>query len=102
MPVYTIETTYQLPIYRQRTYKAATVEDACRLVIDDEGWEDEKSDVDTSGTTAVSTLPISSPLMPRSAGTWPPSSRMSRVDPSPNIQTRTTPRSRRSCADGGL
>jgi hypothetical protein len=53
MPLYTIETTYHLPVYRQRTYDAATVEAACRLAIGDEGWDDGKEDVDTSGDTYV-------------------------------------------------
>jgi hypothetical protein len=53
MPVFTIETTYRLPIYRQRTYEAETVEKACNLAVADEGWDDEKSDVDTSGETYV-------------------------------------------------
>ncbi|MCW8060496.1 hypothetical protein [Agrobacterium tumefaciens] len=53
MPAYTIETTYRLPVYRRRTYEAETVEDACRLAVDDEGWEDGSEDVDTSGETYV-------------------------------------------------
>ncbi|MES4992578.1 hypothetical protein ACTJJ7_11695 [Phyllobacterium sp. 22229] len=53
MPVFTIETTYHLPVYRQRSYQAATAEDACRLAVDDDGWEDGSEDVDTSGETYV-------------------------------------------------
>ena len=49
MPIYTVETTYHLPVYRQRSYVANTPEAACGLAIDDEGWED----VDTSGETYV-------------------------------------------------
>jgi hypothetical protein len=56
MPVFTIETTYRLPIYRQRTYDAQTAEQACDLAMADEGWDDEKSDVDTSGDTYVTGL----------------------------------------------
>jgi hypothetical protein len=37
MPVFTIETTYRLPVYRQQTYEAATMEEACRRAIDDDG-----------------------------------------------------------------
>jgi hypothetical protein len=55
MPIYTIETTYHLPVYRQRTYEAATTEDACRLAIDD-GWGNAKEDVDTSGETHITGL----------------------------------------------
>lgn len=53
MPSYTVETTYHLPVYRQRSYDAATLEDACRLALEDEGWDDGKEDVDASGETYV-------------------------------------------------
>ena len=53
MPTFTIEMTYRLPIYRQRSYEAETLDDACALAIADEGWDDEKSDVETSGDTYV-------------------------------------------------
>ncbi|RTM09668.1 MAG: hypothetical protein EKK31_05340 [Hyphomicrobiales bacterium] len=53
MPIYTVETTYHLPVYRQRSYKAATPEQACRLAIDDDRWGDAKEDVDTSSETYV-------------------------------------------------
>lgn len=53
MPLFTIETTYRLPIHRQRTYEAGTLEHACNLAVADEGWDDEKSDVETSGDTYV-------------------------------------------------
>lgn len=53
MPPYTVETTYRLPVYRQRTYDAATPEEVCRLALEDEGWEDGKEDVETSGETYV-------------------------------------------------
>ena len=53
MPIFTIETTYRLPVYRQRSYEAETLDTACALAIADEGWDDEKSDVETSGDTYV-------------------------------------------------
>lgn len=53
MPLYTIETTYRLPYYRQRTYNAATVEDACRLAVDDDDWDNEKPDFECAGETYV-------------------------------------------------
>jgi hypothetical protein len=53
MPVFTIESTYRLPVYRQRSYEAQTLAAACALAITDEGWDDEKSDVETSGDTYV-------------------------------------------------
>ena len=54
MPTFTIETTYHLPIYRHRTYEADTSDEACRLAIEDDGWSNEKSDIDNSGETYVS------------------------------------------------
>jgi hypothetical protein len=53
MPTFTVETTYRLPVYRQRSYQAETLEAACALAVADEGWDDEKSDVETSGDTYV-------------------------------------------------
>jgi hypothetical protein len=53
MPTFTIETTYRLPVYRQRNYEAETLEAACALAVADEGWDDEKSDVETLGDTYV-------------------------------------------------
>ena len=53
MPVFVVETTYHLPVYRQRLYDAETVDAACHLAVEDEGWADERSDVDTSGETFV-------------------------------------------------
>lgn len=53
MPEYIIETTYHLPVYRQRTYQAETVDEACRLAVENEGWDNERSDGDTSGETYV-------------------------------------------------
>jgi hypothetical protein len=54
VPTFTIETTYHLPIYRHRIYQADTSDEACRLAIEDDGWSDEKSDIDNSGETYVS------------------------------------------------
>ena len=53
MPLFTIETTYRLPVYRHRTYEADSLEAACRLAVDDEGWGDAEEDVDSSGETYV-------------------------------------------------
>jgi len=38
MPLYTIETTYHLPVYRHCTYEAASADEACELAIDDDDW----------------------------------------------------------------
>jgi hypothetical protein len=54
MPVFTIETTYHLPIYRHRAYAADTLEEACRLAIQDDDWRFERRDYDNSGEVYVS------------------------------------------------
>ncbi|HEX5998757.1 MAG TPA: hypothetical protein VFZ16_05070 [Hyphomicrobiaceae bacterium] len=54
MPVFTIETTYRLPAYRQRTYEAGTIEEACRLAIEDDDWSGQEEDYDASGEMYVS------------------------------------------------
>ena len=53
MPLVTIETTYNLPVFRQRTYEAETIDQACRLAIEDDDWSGEKADVESSGDTYV-------------------------------------------------
>jgi hypothetical protein len=50
---YTIETMYHLPVYRRRTYRAATVAQACRLAIEDEEWAAGSLDHDSAGETFV-------------------------------------------------
>ena len=54
MPVYTIETTYRLPVFRQRSYEAPTLAEACRLAIEDDDWEKEARDYESAGETYVS------------------------------------------------
>lgn len=53
MPVFTIETTYHLPVFRHRTIEAPTVEEACRLAVEDDDWEGQVEDYETSGETHV-------------------------------------------------
>lgn len=53
MPVFTIETTYRLPVYRQRPYEASTLAEACRLAIEDDDWDAAKEDHDTAGESYV-------------------------------------------------
>jgi len=50
---FTIETTYRLPVYRQRTYEAETLDQACWLAIEDDDWSEQKEDYDCSGDTYV-------------------------------------------------
>ncbi|WP_180356140.1 hypothetical protein [Aliirhizobium smilacinae] len=51
MKRFRIDTEYHLPIYRRRFYKAATIHNAGRMAISDEGWDDERSGADSSGDT---------------------------------------------------
>lgn len=53
MPHFTIETTYQLPVFRHRTYEADTFADACRLAIEDEDWSEQEEDYDCARETYV-------------------------------------------------
>lgn len=53
MAKFTIETTYRLPVYRQRTYDAGTLEDACRLAVADDDWAGSKEDHESAGETYV-------------------------------------------------
>jgi hypothetical protein len=53
MAKFTIETTYRLPVFRQHSYEADTLEAACRLALEDDDWDDAKRDYDCSGETYV-------------------------------------------------
>ena len=54
MPIFTIETSYRLPVYRHRSYRADSLEDACRLAMEDDDWSNGKFDHDSAGATIVS------------------------------------------------
>jgi hypothetical protein len=53
MRVFTIETTYRIPIYRQRRYEARTLAEACRIAVEDEDWDGSKQDYECAGETYV-------------------------------------------------
>lgn len=53
MPTYTVETTYRVPVYRQRTCHAATPAEACRQAIEDDDWSNDKLDYEAAGETYV-------------------------------------------------
>lgn len=53
MPIFIIETTFRLPVYRRRRYAADTLAEACRLAIADDNWSQQKEDIDGSGDTYV-------------------------------------------------
>ncbi|MFZ5693276.1 MAG: hypothetical protein ACOY5F_18740 [Pseudomonadota bacterium] len=54
MQRYTIETTYHLPVYRQRTYEAESLAEACRRAVEDDDWDGDTQDHETAGETYVS------------------------------------------------
>jgi len=53
MPLYTIETTYHLPVSRRRTYEAASADEACELAIEDDDWSCELPDHEAAGQTFI-------------------------------------------------
>ncbi|ACI59565.1 conserved hypothetical protein (plasmid) [Rhizobium leguminosarum bv. trifolii WSM2304] len=53
MPDFTIETTYHLPVFRHRTYAAATLEAACRAAVEDDNWDLAEKDYDSSGEVHI-------------------------------------------------
>lgn len=53
MPTFTVETTYCVPNYRQRSFTTERVEQACRLAIDDDDWSGEIPDCENAGATYV-------------------------------------------------
>jgi hypothetical protein len=53
VPIFTIETTYRIPVYRHRTYEADTLDQACRIAVSDDDWSDGKKDYESAGETAV-------------------------------------------------
>lgn len=56
MAKFTIETTYRLPVFRHRSYEADTLAAACRLAIEDDDWEGQKEDCESSGETYVTSI----------------------------------------------
>jgi hypothetical protein len=44
---FTIEMTFLLPVYRQGTYEAETVEEACKMAVADQNWDSSKNDYDS-------------------------------------------------------
>ena len=54
MPIFTIETSYRLPVYRQANYEAGTIEEARRLALADDDWSGKRLDYETSRETTIS------------------------------------------------
>lgn len=53
MTSFTIECAYTVPVYRRRAYEADTIEDACRLALEDDDWEHQKTDYESASPTRV-------------------------------------------------
>ncbi len=53
MPFFTIEASFRVPVYRQRTYEADTLEQACRLALEDDDWSGQKEDFESAGETYI-------------------------------------------------
>ena len=53
MTMFTVESTYRIPIYRQRSYHADRLAEACRLAIEDDDWEGQTEDYESAGETYV-------------------------------------------------
>ena len=74
MPRFTIEATYRLPVYRQRSYEAETLEEACRLAVEDDDWSEQKEDYESSGETYVT-------------GAWPGEDTAYRIAALPSLRS---------------
>ena len=70
MPIFTIETAHDVPVYRLRSYEADTVDKACRLAVEDEDWSIRKISHDTPAkpSSAASGRNRRSPLGAQPAG----------------------------------
>jgi hypothetical protein len=54
MPDFTIESTCRMPVFRHRTYQAASLEEACQLALKDPDWSQQKEDPERAGETYIS------------------------------------------------
>lgn len=54
MPLYLIETSYHLPIYRHAAFEAASPKEACHRALEDDDWSNQRADFDCAGETYVS------------------------------------------------
>jgi hypothetical protein len=53
MPLFTIEVTYDLPIFLHKTYNAPDVVSACQQAIDEDNWDNAAKDYDSCGPNRV-------------------------------------------------
>jgi hypothetical protein len=54
MPIFTIESSHHLPIFRHSIIEADTVEKACKLATQNDDWSKGAADTDSAGATYVS------------------------------------------------
>src|SRR3546814_15694518 len=66
---FTIETSYRIPVNRQRRYAANSLAEACRLAIEDDDWEGSREDFECAGETHVT-------------GAWPGDRKSTRLNSS--------------------
>ncbi|WP_024516987.1 hypothetical protein [Bradyrhizobium sp. Tv2a-2] len=53
MPKFTIERTYDVPHYRHETYEAPDLEAALKMDAENDDWEGQKADWETTGPERV-------------------------------------------------
>lgn len=53
MPAFTIETSFDVPHYRHKTYQAETLEEALAMNAADDDWSGQKADFETCGDDRV-------------------------------------------------
>jgi hypothetical protein len=53
MPKFSVETSYKIPVFRLRQFEAASIEEACRLALEDDNWENAARDYDSATPSSV-------------------------------------------------
>jgi hypothetical protein len=54
MPAFTIESIHWIPVSRHRTYRAASLEEACQLALKDPDWSEQKEDPECASEAYIS------------------------------------------------
>jgi hypothetical protein len=53
MPIYTIEKTYRLPVYKHERIEADSPEEAMQKALESDDWEGQREDYESSGPTYI-------------------------------------------------
>jgi hypothetical protein len=53
MPLFTIESTFDLPVFRHASYDAPDLASACQLALQDDDWSQQRGSWDGSGATYI-------------------------------------------------